>query len=613
MSTRTGSHRPRGTSLGLAAALVLGLLGSFGATGAMASTIAGTATAPIYNAGAGETNNLSVTEQANGVTLWDDSVAITAVPADCVLNAGNAVCTPAGQTVDLVTIALGDQNDETTFTNFAATIGQSGQNGNDTLRSGSGFTSSNGDGGDDTLIGSESSPPMAFTDMRGGTGADTFVGGAGDDGVSYSGATAVSVTADGIANDGVAGENDNVGAGIHGIIGSDGDDTIAAGPVTNQIFGGLGNDSIDGGAGDDFIQPDSGDDVVDGGAGDDTILQSDGNDDWHGGEGLDTIALFSPGVPADLSITLDDVANDGAVGETKNVHSDIEDVTSNEGNDTITGTAASQLIFGRGGNDTIDAGAGDDFVSGDAGNDTINARDGFADRIACGTGTDVANADTLDIVSSSCESVIRVDVGNANEDKVPTVSITTPAAGATLKGAPVTVNIAANDDKGVARVVLFSGSKQVGSDATAPYEITYQPTGADIGRNTLVALAIDTSEQSASAVRDVTIGKFSPRSVSLAVTPARDRSAPYAFTARGTVQRPAGVSTAQGCRSGSVRVDVTRGGRRIARQTVKLTRACTYTARVGVRGSGRLTFRARFNANSVLTARSSSRRTTRAG
>jgi hypothetical protein len=175
------------------------------------------------------------------------------------------------------------------------------------------------------------------------------------------------------------------------------------------------------------------------------------------------------------------------------------------------------------------------------------------------------------------------------------------------------VNIAANDDRGVARVVLFSGSKQVGSDTTAPYQITYQPTGADIGKNTLIALAIDTSEQSATAVRDVTIGKFTPRSVSLSVTPARDRRAPYAFTARGTVQRPAGVSVGQGCRSGSVRVDVTRGGRRVTRRTVKLTRACTYTAHIGVRGAGRLTFRARFNANSVLNARSSSRRTTRAG
>jgi Ca2+-binding RTX toxin-like protein len=615
---RAESKRPRRARGGLITLVTLGLLGSLGTGGAMASTLAGSATNPVYTAVAGETNDLTVTEQANGVTVWDDSVAITAVPADCVLNAGNAVCTPAGQVLGIATISLGDQNDSTTFASFSGSIIQNGEAGNDTLRSGSAFTQSTGGAGDDTLTGSDSANPNASTAMAGGTGADTFVGSVGDDSIDYSGATAVTVTPDGIANDGVPGENDNVGAGIHGIIGSDGDDSITGGPVDSRITGGLGNDTIAGGAGDDSIDPGSGNDLVDGGNGDDFFTASLGNDDTHGGEGLDTIGVFSPGVapaftPADLTVTLDDVANDGAAGETKNIHSDIEDIASSGGNDTIVGTAASQIISAAAGNDTIDAGAGNDLVFGDDGDDTINARDGFADRIQCGAGTDVVNADTLDIASSSCEAVIRVDVGNANEDKAPTVSITTPAAGARLRGGPVTVNIAANDDKGVARVVLFSGSKQVGSDATAPYQITYQPTGADIGKNTLIALAIDTSEQSATAVRDVTIGKFTPRSVSLSVTPSRDRAAPFAFAARGTVLRPPGVSAAQGCRSGSVRVDVTRGGRRVARRTVKLTRGCTYTARFGVRGTGRLTFRARFNGNSVLNARSSSRRTTRAG
>jgi len=61
----------------------------------------------------------------------------------------------------------------------------------------------------------------------------------------------------------------------------------------------------------------------------------------------------------------------------------------------------------------VSGGAGSDTVSGGPGNDTINARDGAADSINCGTGTDTVRLDPEDTVigasatnpTGSCESV----------------------------------------------------------------------------------------------------------------------------------------------------------------------------------------------------------------
>lgn len=106
----------------------------------------------------------------------------------------------------------------------------------------------NGGGGDDEL--------------DGGPGADVLNGGPGDDVVSYSGTTGVSVTLDGMANDGAPGEGDNVGADVEDIFGSDGPDTLVGDGGANTIDGGAGNDRITGGAGKDALFGGDGDDVI---------------------------------------------------------------------------------------------------------------------------------------------------------------------------------------------------------------------------------------------------------------------------------------------------------------------------------------------------------------
>ncbi|MDX6614965.1 MAG: hypothetical protein QOD60_56, partial [Solirubrobacterales bacterium] len=78
-------------------------------------------------------------------------------------------------------------------------------------------------------------------------------------------------------------------------------------------------------------------------------------------------------------------------------------IVGSAGNDTIDAKAADDALCGGSGNDTLTGGTGQDQIFGDAGNDTVLAKDGVADTIDCGPGTDTATFDHgLDTVSG-CE------------------------------------------------------------------------------------------------------------------------------------------------------------------------------------------------------------------
>ena len=128
------------------------------------------------------------------------------------------------------------------------------------------------------------------------------------------------------------------------------------------------------------------------------------------------------------------------------------------------------------------------------------------------------------------------------------VAWSAPASGARLSTtAPNTLSATASDDKGIARVDFLDDERTVCSDTTAPYTCDYRPQGDDVGRNTLVAIAVDTSGQTASAVRAVVVPRFAGR-LSARTTPSRDTRAPYRFTTTGRLTLPAAVTPAQGCR-----------------------------------------------------------------
>ncbi len=239
---------------------------------------------------------------------------------------------------------------------------------------------------------------------------------------------------------------------------------LTGGPGNDTIEGYGGDDTIDGGDGNDVVDGGADDDTVRGGAGDDELwgdhYQKPGRDLLDGGPGFDRTGEW--GIPGDLTnqprtnVTVDGVANDGRPGEGDNVVSveklevyvvgdyagtegaDIIKVLNpgNEGpsslsgrggndvlvaedfDDVVDGGAGDDTVEGGHGNDTVTGGAGRDTIYGDAtsshcswysckipfGNDTILARDGVADNVDCGIGTDRAVVDAIDVVSN-CETV----------------------------------------------------------------------------------------------------------------------------------------------------------------------------------------------------------------
>nr|WP_244448768.1 peroxidase family protein [Bosea sp. LC85] len=137
------------------------------------------------------------------------------------------------------------------------------------------------------------------------------------------------------------------------------------------LLGGAGNDLIDGEADDDTILSGTGDDRITAGAGDDTVVAGaghdvivatvgDGNDvyfgdDSDGGTGSDTLDLSA--ITANLTVDL----GTGLLGRGSAVSTQsgsdtlwsIENVATGAGDDTITASAAVNVIEGGAGNDTF--------------------------------------------------------------------------------------------------------------------------------------------------------------------------------------------------------------------------------------------------------------------
>ena len=75
-----------------------------------------------------------------------------------------------------------------------------------------------------------------------------------------------------------------------------------------------------------------------------------------------------------------------------------------DGPDDLRGGPSDDNLYGGGANDTVTGNAGADHLYGGGGDDTIQARDGVADKVDCGLGTDTVVADASDSVVG-CESV----------------------------------------------------------------------------------------------------------------------------------------------------------------------------------------------------------------
>ncbi|HSC26650.1 MAG TPA: Ig-like domain-containing protein, partial [Vicinamibacterales bacterium] len=91
---------------------------------------------------------------------------------------------------------------------------------------------------------------------------------------------------------------------------------------------------------------------------------------------------------------------------------------------------------------------------------------------------------------TSAPVTVNVSNGPAADAAPPTVSITSPANGATVSGT-VTVNASASDNVGVVGVEFFLDGVRSADDTTAPYSVPWDTTAIPDGSHTLTAVARD--------------------------------------------------------------------------------------------------------------------------
>jgi Ca2+-binding RTX toxin-like protein len=161
-------------------------------------------------------------------------------------------------------------------------------------------------------------------------GGNLLIGGAGNDVVISTSASAADTLSGNAGND--------------TLTGAAGNDSVSGGDGNDRISGGLGGDSISGGAGDDSLSGDGGDDRMDGGT---------GNDSLHGGGGLGDLLDFS-GSSAGVTV---DMFFSTAVGAASGADSVVsfERVLGSDFADKLTGGGADiETLDGGAGSDTID-------------------------------------------------------------------------------------------------------------------------------------------------------------------------------------------------------------------------------------------------------------------
>lgn len=112
-------------------------------------------------------------------------------------------------------------------------------------------------------------------------------------------------------------------------------------------------------------------------------------------------------------------------------------------------------------------------------------------------------------------AVQAAKTATASDTSAPSVSLSAPAKGATVKGL-VAVNVSASDNVGVSRVDLVVNGIQLASDTTSPYGFSWDSTKVPDGNATLIAYAYDAAGNSASS------------SISVKVANTADTTAPTA-------------------------------------------------------------------------------------
>jgi Ca2+-binding RTX toxin-like protein len=411
-----------------------------------------------------------------------------------------------------------------------------------------------GGAGKDTLVGSDQLNELyglgGDDKLDGRGGPDKLDGGPGKDFADYSARTTdVRVSLDDAANDGAAGEGDNVTSTTEDVTTGTGNDTLIGSGAANELRSGAGNDTLDGRLGADVLDA---------------------------GDGTDTVS-YDRAAGETVSVKLDELANDGASGEGDNVSPNVENLAGGAERDAFLGSAEANVLTGGGGddsldgaqgNDTISGGSGADAVDGGAGDDTLRPGVG-ADDVAGGPGTDTADYSersgsvsvTFDDQANDGESGESDNVhSNVERAALPgggTVSQPPPAGGGASGGSQPAASEPGSTSSD------SSSSSSSGQQGAAPQAPAPSP------RIPVVVLAD----------RGV-IARLTAKAGTV-----RSRRGVVRFTLSGRLALP-GARAAKAC-SGSLRVTVRNGKKTLARRTAALKPDCTFTAPISVRAARR--------------------------
>lgn len=287
----------------------------------------------------------------------------------------------------------------------------SGDRGNDTLYGGEGNDTLRGGDGSDLLDGGEGLDLVSYSSDFGSVRVDLQSGYASFPGTNWARETLVSIE----GAIGAQGRDTFIGNGAgNDFRGEQGNDTLIGNMGADTLDGGEGNDSLDGGNGLDLLIGGYGDDTMRGGLHDDTF-RIDGHSNWNGSEmsftdtgadlidggaGTDTVYIpAEAGFPEDryeapvaaAAVT----ANLGTgtlriTGGSLSRLVSIENIETGAGDDTITGSAADNLIIAGDGANVVDGGAGNDTIIGGGslfGSDTEVLRGGAGDDLIYGNGS----------------------------------------------------------------------------------------------------------------------------------------------------------------------------------------------------------------------------------
>src|SRR5436305_1744540 len=260
----------------LLAAVALGAVGgnlAAAAAPATASTVQLDGPTLTYDAAPGDATRLTLSSAGDTLTVTGTGATVTAGPSCTSASSTKPTCPAAG--VAAMAVSTGDMND---------TASVSGTWIPTTFDDGPGPDAMTGGGAVDTFVA--------------GAGSDTYRGGGGQDIVDYSSRTApLTVSLDGLANDGEAGEKDNVGSDVDVVIGGSAGDAITGSGGSNDLYGGPGDDLLHGGSGNDRLFGGTGTDNLGGDGSNDTLDGGSGGDVLAGGSGTDTADYSSRNAP----------------------------------------------------------------------------------------------------------------------------------------------------------------------------------------------------------------------------------------------------------------------------------------------------------------------------